>query len=84
MLTLKQAQELNATMVADEALLLHELNVCYAMGAMARHFGKTRNTGRQSAPCMITTTKNIRTNTFSIRRSHSAKPVSLRKISAPY
>ncbi len=40
MLTLKQAQELNASMVEDEALLLHELNVCYAMGAMARHFGE--------------------------------------------
>ena len=40
MLTLSHAKELNAAMVADEALLLHELNVCYAMGAMARHFGE--------------------------------------------
>ena len=40
MLTVTQAKELNATMVQDEALLLHELNVCYAMGAMARHFGE--------------------------------------------
>ncbi|MBO4836503.1 MAG: hypothetical protein J5564_02290 [Clostridia bacterium] len=27
-------------MVTEEHLLLHELNVCYAMGAMARHFGQ--------------------------------------------
>ena len=40
MLTLSHAKELNAAMVADSALLLHELNVCYAMGAMARHFGE--------------------------------------------
>ncbi len=40
MLTLTHAKELNAAMVTDEALLLHELNVCYAMGAMARHFGE--------------------------------------------
>ena len=40
MLTLKQAKELNATMVTEEHLLLHVLNVCYAMGAMARHFGE--------------------------------------------
>ena len=40
MLTLERARELNAAMVQDEALLLHEMNVCYAMGAMARHFGE--------------------------------------------
>ena len=40
MLTLKQAKELNAAMVTEEHLLLHVLNVCYAMGAMARHFGE--------------------------------------------
>ena len=39
MLTLERAKELNATMVAEESLLLHVKNVCYAMGAMARHFG---------------------------------------------
>ena len=39
MLTLEKARELNAAMVTEEHLLLHELNVCYAMGAMARHFG---------------------------------------------
>lgn len=39
MLTLEEAKALNATMVTEEHLLLHELNVCYAMGAMARHFG---------------------------------------------
>ena len=40
MLTLKEACELNAQMVTEEHLLLHEKNVCYAMGAMARHFGE--------------------------------------------
>ena len=39
MLTLEKAWELNAAIVTEEHLLLHELNVCYAMGAMARHFG---------------------------------------------
>ena len=40
MLTLQRAEELNATMVTQENLLLHEKNVCYAMGAMAAHFGE--------------------------------------------
>ena len=40
MLTLERARELNATMVTQENLLLHEKNVCYAMGAMAEHFGE--------------------------------------------
>ena len=40
MLTLERAHELNATMVTEDHLLLHVLNVCYAMGAMARHFGE--------------------------------------------
>ena len=40
MLTLKRAQELNDTMVTEEHLILHAKNVCYAMGAMARHVGE--------------------------------------------
>ena len=40
MLTIKRAQELTADMVTEEHLILHERNVCYAMGAMARHFGE--------------------------------------------
>ena len=39
MLTLERARELNATMVSDEHLILHALNVCYAMGAMAARIG---------------------------------------------
>ena len=39
MLTLERAKELNGAMVTQENLLIHEKNVCYAMGAMARHFG---------------------------------------------
>ena len=38
MLTMKRAQELTADMVTEEHLILHAKNVCYAMGAMARHF----------------------------------------------
>ena len=40
MLTLQRATELNAQMVDEASLLLHEKNVCYAMGAMAAHFGE--------------------------------------------
>ena len=40
MLTLERAKELNATMVTEDHLLLHAKNVCYAMGAMAKHFGE--------------------------------------------
>jgi len=41
MLTLERARELNDTMVTDHHLILHALNVCYAMGAMAEHFGES-------------------------------------------
>ena len=40
MLTLEKARELNATMVTDEALIIHATNVMAAMGAMAEHFGE--------------------------------------------
>ena len=40
MLTLERAKELNAEMVSEDSLLLHVKNVCYAMGAMAEHFGE--------------------------------------------
>ena len=36
----ERAKEINATMVTQEHLLLHALNVSYAMGAMAAHFGE--------------------------------------------
>ena len=39
-LTLERAKELNASMVTEEHLIIHALNVCYCMGAMARHFGE--------------------------------------------
>ena len=39
-LTIERAKELNGTMVTEEHLLIHALNVAYAMGAMARHFGE--------------------------------------------
>ena len=38
-LTLERATALNQTMVTEDHLLLHAKNVCYAMGAMAEHFG---------------------------------------------
>lgn len=40
MLTLEKAIELNSTMVTDDHLILHAKNVCYAMGALAEHFGE--------------------------------------------
>ncbi len=43
MLTLERAKELNAKTVTEEHLVLHALNVCYAMGAMARHFGENED-----------------------------------------
>ena len=39
MLTTERARELIEGMITQENLLLHVKNVCYAMGAMARHFG---------------------------------------------
>ena len=40
MLTLEEARKLNDTMVTEEHLRIHALNVCYSMGAMAEHFGE--------------------------------------------
>ena len=40
MLTLERAKELNDAMVKEDHLILHAKNVCYAMGAMAAHFGE--------------------------------------------
>ena len=41
MLSLDQAKKLNDSMVTEEHLLIHSLNVSYAMGAMAEHFGES-------------------------------------------
>ena len=38
-LTLDRAKELNKDMVTEDSLIIHSLNVCYAMGAMAEYFG---------------------------------------------
>ena len=38
-LTFERAKELNKDMVTEETLVIHSLNVCYAMEAMAKHFG---------------------------------------------
>ena len=40
MLTLEKARALIAQTTTEEHLILHALNVSYAMGAMARHFGE--------------------------------------------
>ena len=39
MLTIERARELNDSMVTEEHLRIHALNVAYAMGAMAKYFG---------------------------------------------
>ena len=40
MLTLERAHELNDSMVTEDHLKLHALNVSYAMSDMAKHFGE--------------------------------------------
>ena len=42
MLTLERAKELNDSMVTEEHLRIHALNVMAAMGAMAEHFGEDK------------------------------------------
>ena len=42
-LTLMKAKEINREHVTEESLVIHSLNVCYAMGAMAEHFGEDRD-----------------------------------------
>ncbi len=39
-LTVEIAKEINKDHVTDEALIIHSLNVSYAMKAMAKHFGE--------------------------------------------
>ena len=39
-LTLERAKEINKEHVTEESLILHSLNVCYAMQGMAKHFGE--------------------------------------------
>ena len=43
MLTFERAKELNDTMITEEHLKIHALNVCYSMGAMAEHFGEDKD-----------------------------------------
>ena len=43
MLTLDEARKLNEGMITEDHLILHTLNVCYAMGAMAKHFGENED-----------------------------------------
>ena len=38
-LTVERAKEISKGHVTEESLVIHSLNVCYAMGAMAKHFG---------------------------------------------
>ena len=42
MLTLERAKELNDSMVTEEHLRIHALNVMAAMGGMAEHFGEDK------------------------------------------
>jgi predicted hydrolase (HD superfamily) len=42
-LTLEKAKEINKDHVTEESLIIHSMNVCYAMGAMADHFGEDRD-----------------------------------------
>ena len=38
-LTFERAKEINKDHVTEESLVIHSLNVCYAMQGMAKHFG---------------------------------------------
>ena len=42
MLTLERATELAMSKTTEEHLIIHAKNVCYAMGAMAEHFGEDK------------------------------------------
>ena len=42
MLTIERAKEINKNHVNEESLVIHSLNVSYAMGAMADHFGENK------------------------------------------
>ncbi|MBR4806869.1 MAG: HD domain-containing protein [Lachnospiraceae bacterium] len=39
-LSLERAKEINKEHITEESLVIHSLNVSYAMGAMAKHFGE--------------------------------------------
>lgn len=41
-LTVERAKEINKDMVTEDSLIIHSLNVCYAMGAMAECFGEDK------------------------------------------
>ena len=38
--TVERAKEINKEHITEESLVIHSLNVSYAMGAMAKHFGE--------------------------------------------
>jgi predicted hydrolase (HD superfamily) len=42
MLTLERARELNDSMVTEDHLRIHAMNVMASMGAMAEHFGEDK------------------------------------------
>ena len=42
MITLAEAKAIIEGHVTEESLVIHSLNVCYAMGAMAEHFGEDK------------------------------------------
>ena len=41
-LTIDRAKEINKDHITEESLIIHSLNVSYAMGAMAEHFGEDK------------------------------------------
>ncbi|MBE6015455.1 MAG: HD domain-containing protein [Lachnospiraceae bacterium] len=41
-LSLERAKEINKNHITEESLIIHSLNVSYAMGAMAEHFGEDK------------------------------------------
>ena len=86
-LTVERAKEISKGHVTEESLVIHSLNVCYAMGAMAKHFGtsaKTLNTGKPWATYTITTTRNSLKNTCSTPKRNCLRRASPKKTCAPF
>ena len=82
-LTVERAKEINKDHVTEESLVIHSLNVCYAMGAMAKHFGEDVEHW-QAVGCTITTTRNFPKNTCSTPKRNCSHKASPKKTCVPF
>ena len=84
MLTFQRAKELNDTMITEEHLKIHALNVCYSMGAMAEHFGEDKEHWMAVGIFMTMITRNIRTSTSPTQKSLFLRRAFRRRTSVPF